>query len=193
MVVIQWIIIQDDKNRYKHVLKQIDVLNLDVNPSILFFRSLQALQIERITQAIDVDLILLDQVVSGAELNNCGYFPCPILLFSVFIGLPLDALRCFSQVKKRQYSHIVFAYAKERLVYLRRLHQLDVSRRPLRLLFSDAQGEFLRVHHSYLVNPWHIVAVKADYVVMSGDFEVPLGKTYRDTILKQLKVLRGNV
>jgi len=48
-------------------------------------------------------------------------------------------------------------------------------------------GNFLRIHKSYLVNITHIERLSGNYVRVGGR-ELPLGNTYRQDILRRLKI-----
>lgn len=48
-------------------------------------------------------------------------------------------------------------------------------------------NNFLRIHRSYAINLEHIQSVHADYVLING-IQLPVGKTYRNEMLKRLNL-----
>ncbi|MCI4671726.1 MAG: LytTR family transcriptional regulator DNA-binding domain-containing protein [Bacteroidia bacterium] len=53
-----------------------------------------------------------------------------------------------------------------------------------------APSPFLRVHRSYLINPIHLEAIhEGNQSLMIGEYEIPLGKTYRDVFYERLRKL----
>ena len=46
---------------------------------------------------------------------------------------------------------------------------------------------FFRVHRSYAINMHHLEAINTSYVVI-GEGEVPIGKTYREELMKRVRV-----
>jgi len=47
--------------------------------------------------------------------------------------------------------------------------------------------DFYRVHRSFAINMQHLDAIHANYVVVGGG-EVPIGKTYREELLKRIRL-----
>lgn len=48
--------------------------------------------------------------------------------------------------------------------------------------------EFMRVHRSYIVNVEHINAIEDNYILIS-DKNIPIGKTYREDLMKRLSII----
>ena len=51
---------------------------------------------------------------------------------------------------------------------------------------------FIRVHRSYIINKDRIVMIKDNSVDISGDLDlknIPIGKSYRDNLLKEINVM----
>ncbi|MEL7145197.1 MAG: response regulator [Bacteroidota bacterium] len=47
---------------------------------------------------------------------------------------------------------------------------------------------FMRVHRSYIVNTDHINAIEDNYILIS-DKNIPIGKTYREDLMKRLSII----
>ncbi len=50
-----------------------------------------------------------------------------------------------------------------------------------------ASRKFFRVHRSYAVNLQHVQTINSEFLVVNN-FQIPIGKGYRDELLTQLKI-----
>ena len=67
-------------------------------------------------------------------------------------------------------------------------HRFTVSATLKAVADRLAGPPFLRVHRSYLVNVQHITALEEGYVFI-GDQHLPVGKTFRDELMKHVRTL----
>ena len=66
--------------------------------------------------------------------------------------------------------------------------RLDVYDRLIGMEAKLAAGRFLRVHRSYLVNRLKIDSFSTSEIFI-GEFEIPIGKSYREEVVKVLSLL----
>jgi len=50
------------------------------------------------------------------------------------------------------------------------------------------KSTFIRVHRSYMINVDHIDAIEDNYIIIS-DENIPIGKTYRDELMKRVSII----
>ncbi|RZK62692.1 MAG: LytTR family transcriptional regulator, partial [Hymenobacter sp.] len=83
--------------------------------------------------------------------------------------LYIEALSTYSVLVTATHKHIVYLTLKNL-----------VERLPF--------DHFLRVHRSYIVNMQRLEAVE-DYMLKLGPYEVPVGKSYQEEFLRNLRSL----
>jgi DNA-binding LytR/AlgR family response regulator len=63
-----------------------------------------------------------------------------------------------------------------------------VTKKSLTKILNEDLGDgFLRIHQQYIVNKLHLKIIKPNSVVVKGEIELPIGKSYRKEVNDFLK------
>lgn len=86
--------------------------------------------------------------------------------FDEIIYLSSDLNNCFIYSSKKKY----------------------ITKKSLSKLLNEDLGDgFLRIHQQYVINKLHIISIKQDNVVVTGDIALPIGKSFRKALLEYTK------
>ena len=93
------------------------------------------------------------------------------------------------QFEKVPLKDILFLKADGNYSELHTAKRRFVVRGSVKELMDQLSEEFERIHKSYVINLTYVDRISQDYVFLPGH-QLPLGKTYRTSLLSRLKKLR---
>jgi len=90
--------------------------------------------------------------------------------------------------QKVRFDDILFIKAEHVYVelYLRN-NKTHLIRNSMNTFCEKLPENFFRVHRSYAINMHHLDAINNSYIIIDGG-EVPIGKTYREELMKRVRI-----
>jgi two-component system, LytTR family, response regulator LytT len=89
---------------------------------------------------------------------------------------------------KVKIDDIIYLQSKHVYIHIHTLDKIFLVRSSLNDYLGHLDtGIFFRVHRSYVINLNHLQSINAEYVIING-VTLPVGKTYRDQLLKKLNL-----
>ncbi|MCB9194788.1 MAG: response regulator transcription factor [Flavobacteriales bacterium] len=146
-----------------------------------------------------------EYAVNGFDLNALDYLMKPIsfVRFSEAIARFVSQQKSSSSTSDRMKSMIVKSNGDLHQIELSELFYIQSLREYLRFFLKDnklivygslskleeeiSSHGFLRVHKSYIISKEHISKISGNQVYMSNGDIIPIGRTYKDLLLAQVK------
>ena len=106
-----------------------------------------------------------------------------------FIAGDYFFIKVKNQLRKISLDDIVVLEAYDNYAYVHTPGQKHIIGSTLKSLEEKLTGlHFNRIHRSYIINLKHIEKIEEDIVVI-GTLKIPIGKTYKDDLMKRIKLL----
>lgn len=134
-----------------------------------------------LAQAIDLAILQMSQKVAptpetGSKQSGDLVQPYFFRIGDAYQALPMEDIQYF--------------YASDKLIYAKVAKQFYPTNTHLKILEEVLQGNFIRIHKTYLVNIHHIEAIHtSENNVSIGGQKLPIGSSYRKTFLNRMPLL----
>lgn len=194
---------------YLRAQNNVNIIFLDINMPNL--SGVQMLKIVQPTQPVIFTTAYAEYAVESYELNAIDYLLKPFSFerFTKAVYKAVDVIKAYSKgsydiandkrpdffIKSDGKNYPVLlddilyceAMKNYTMVVLKNDQKLMplISLSKFETLLSDAGGEFVQVHRSFLISKKHITAVAAN-VVSINKFEIPIGVQYREGFFKAI-------
>lgn len=123
-----------------------------------------------------------------AEPSHAPVVAAPVPEEDVILNRHCIFVKAKNRLVKVAFDDILFAEANDIYATLYTATDRHIISYPLKTLEERFPAQFVRVHRSFLVNANHIQAIE-DSQLLIGTHEVPIGKTYRELLMKRLSIM----
>ena len=194
---------------YLRTNPDVDIIFLDINMPNL--SGLQLLKIVQPQQPVIFTTAYSEYAVESYELNAVDYLLKPFSFerFTKAVYKAIDVISyarntTYELVNKKRQVIFIKSDGKNFPVYLNEILYCEAMKNytmvmlengkklmpliPLtkfETILSEAGGEFIQVHRSFLIGIKHITAIKSNNVLI-GKFEIPIGVQFKERFLKTI-------
>lgn len=88
---------------------------------------------------------------------------------------------------KMYLSDILYLEADKNYTYLYTLEKKIALKKSLLSLVSELNGQFIRIHKSFMVNKIHISSWNSDMLILSNQTNIPIGRTFLNDFLNEIE------
>lgn len=136
------------------------------------------------------DMYVLDSVkynifdfIRKSKLDEELYDTLDRLLNYLKSALPYIVFKNDDVLKKLQIKDIVYVQLSSHQTTIYSQNECYVVNSDYHLIFKDCCDYLIQIHRSYYINPYYLILLKTNQVILSNNIYLPIGKKYKKIIM----------